>query len=367
MDNATHTLLGLSLAKAGLERITPLATSTLLISSNLPDIDVVAGLGVGTFAYFKYHRGITHSLIGVLVLSLIFTLILTAFDRGVRLRFSRFIRPVLPTRIFLLCCIGTLGHILMDAGNSYGARPLLPFSDRWFYGDLLFVVDPWIWLILGSTTVWVTTTDSFRSLVWLAIGTAAALVAWMAMRQPGFGSNSVPNLPRFIWFGGLFIVLLGGLLKWGKAGSKLARWSLTALCLYCAAMWMLHQSALDNAVKSSPRADLKTFLVTPAPLLPTSWTAIAAGSEGVATRPISLLHDQPAIWVTTRAIDPVFLDAIRESERVRAFLKFGRIVAATVEDQDNGYTVTVRDLRFSLTMTVHLDQDLRVQSEQVHW
>jgi len=198
MDNATHTLLGLSLAKAGLERVTPLATTTLLISSNLPDIDVLAGMGGGTFAYIRYHRGITHSFVGIVVLSLIFTFALTIFDRTVRLRFGRFMRPLLPARIFGISCIGMFGHILMDAGNSYGVRPLLPFSDRWFYGDLVFVVDPWIWLILGSAVVWLTTTDSLKSAVWLVIGVVAALVMWLAMRQPGFGADSVGNLPRFI-------------------------------------------------------------------------------------------------------------------------------------------------------------------------
>ncbi len=26
----------------------------------------------------------------------------------------------------------------------------MPFSRRWFYGDVLFIVDPWIWLFLGA-------------------------------------------------------------------------------------------------------------------------------------------------------------------------------------------------------------------------
>jgi inner membrane protein len=28
-------------------------------------------------------------------------------------------------------------------------RWLMPFSGRWFYGDTLFIVDPWLWLALG--------------------------------------------------------------------------------------------------------------------------------------------------------------------------------------------------------------------------
>ena len=34
--------------------------------------------------------------------------------------------------------------------NSYGVRLLMPFSDRWFYGDALYIVDPWLYLLLGG-------------------------------------------------------------------------------------------------------------------------------------------------------------------------------------------------------------------------
>jgi inner membrane protein len=40
-------------------------------------------------------------------------------------------------------------HVFMDFTNSYGVRLLMPFSDRWFYGDALYIVDPWLYLVLG--------------------------------------------------------------------------------------------------------------------------------------------------------------------------------------------------------------------------
>jgi len=40
-------------------------------------------------------------------------------------------------------------HVFMDFTNSYGVRLLMPFSDRWFYGDALYIVDPWLYLTLG--------------------------------------------------------------------------------------------------------------------------------------------------------------------------------------------------------------------------
>src|SRR6266571_3884947 len=64
MENLAHTLLGLSLAKSGLERATPLATTALVISSNLPDLDVLSRVEGGTVGYLEYHRGFTHGFVG---------------------------------------------------------------------------------------------------------------------------------------------------------------------------------------------------------------------------------------------------------------------------------------------------------------
>src|SRR5215475_1793767 len=156
MDNLAHTLLGLSLAKTGLEKSTPLATTALVISSNLPDIDVVPQLFGGTPSYLEFHRGFTHGFLGIVVLAAGLTAALTLIDRLFRLRRDPFGRPVMTLRIFMLALMGGLGHSLMDYTNTYGVRFLEPFRGRWFYGDLIFVADPWIWLILGAPIVWLT-------------------------------------------------------------------------------------------------------------------------------------------------------------------------------------------------------------------
>ncbi len=43
MDPFTHTLVGLTAAKAGLERLSPLATTVCMLAANSPDSDVVVG------------------------------------------------------------------------------------------------------------------------------------------------------------------------------------------------------------------------------------------------------------------------------------------------------------------------------------
>ncbi|WP_410964399.1 metal-dependent hydrolase, partial [Salmonella sp. SAL4447] len=65
----THTLVGIALARTSLDRVAPFATWTAIIASNLPDIDIVAQFW-GTDAYLDHHRGITHAIISLPVLSL---------------------------------------------------------------------------------------------------------------------------------------------------------------------------------------------------------------------------------------------------------------------------------------------------------
>src|SRR5271168_428266 len=61
LDNITHSLTGLALSRAGLNRLTPQATAILVLAANIPDIDVVSSAG-GSLAYLHYHRHLTHAL-----------------------------------------------------------------------------------------------------------------------------------------------------------------------------------------------------------------------------------------------------------------------------------------------------------------
>jgi inner membrane protein len=57
---------------------------------------------------------------------------------------------VIPKQILLLAVIAVTSHPLLDFLNSYGMRFLAPFSYRWFYGDTLFIIDPWVWVALAA-------------------------------------------------------------------------------------------------------------------------------------------------------------------------------------------------------------------------
>jgi inner membrane protein len=58
--------------------------------------------------------------------------------------------PLSAPWLIALSYTGVLLHVAMDLLNNYGVRILMPFSQRWFYGDTLFIIDPWLWLMLGA-------------------------------------------------------------------------------------------------------------------------------------------------------------------------------------------------------------------------
>jgi len=149
VDPVAHTLTGAALAKAGLDRRTPLALPTLLIGANLPDIDVVA-YGWGEVFALTFRRGWTHGVLAWVLLPLALTGVMVGWDRWVRRARAPGGPPASAVVLLALSVIGVWSHPLLDLLNVYGIRLLMPFSDRWFYGDVLFIVDPWLWLALAA-------------------------------------------------------------------------------------------------------------------------------------------------------------------------------------------------------------------------
>jgi inner membrane protein len=142
VDNLTHSLAGLALARAGLGRLSPGATVALVVGSNLPDIDVLTSLA-GSAEYLQHHRDLSHSVVGAPLLALALALALRAGVRGARLP------PLLACSALALA-----GHVFMDLWTSYGTRVLAPFDRSWYTWDVVFIVDPLILLALAAGVLW---------------------------------------------------------------------------------------------------------------------------------------------------------------------------------------------------------------------
>lgn len=154
MDNLTHSLVGALIGQAGLKKKTGLAMPALIIGANLPDVDAACLFWLEGVEHLGFRRGITHGPPAMVLLPMILAGLLYGFDRWQARRGKR---PegrlqVSFKWLFLLAFIGCLTHPALDWLNVYGIRLLEPFSSEWFYGDTLFIIDIWLWALMGFAT-----------------------------------------------------------------------------------------------------------------------------------------------------------------------------------------------------------------------
>lgn len=187
MDNVTHSLAGLVLAESAMRIrqrwsgaepspvFRTVAIVTGLVAANLPDADLVySGLGGDRLAYMLHHRGHTHTVIAALAGAMLLWLVVWLSWRW----WGRRAPTAVDGRWLLgIALAGTLSHILLDWTNSYGVHPFWPLDDRWYYGDAVFIVEPWFWVVSVPTLV-VASRRSVARVVLSLVLLAGVVLAW---------------------------------------------------------------------------------------------------------------------------------------------------------------------------------------------
>jgi inner membrane protein len=156
MDNITHSIVGLGVGELVHRSLPPEADPSrqqtrhrlllwsCAIASNLPDIDLLlTGLLPPPLGYLLNHRGHTHTVVWAIA-----ELILLCAAFWLSWPAARKLLGESRSARAGLALTGGLGlalHLLMDYCNSYGLHPFPPFDTRWFYGDMLFIVEPLFW------------------------------------------------------------------------------------------------------------------------------------------------------------------------------------------------------------------------------
>ena len=292
MDNLCHTLVGAAIGEAGLKRRVRHGNAVLMVASNLPDVDVLAfATGVPAVAI---RRGWTHGVLSWAVLPVLLAGLVMAIERMRSPRYgSATPSPSSFRALLLLSWIGVVIHVLMDWLNNYGVRLLLPFSPQWFYGDSVFIVDVWLWLVLGIG-VSAARRHARPAAATLALGISLAYVAAMI-------------------------------------------WSAAAARQHVLDAWIAQQG-------SPPRA----LMVGPVPVTPFHRAVIVDTGDAYRTGDFRWL---PARTIFAPAVTPR-LDAhpavvrAREHPDIRAVLSWARFPYYELEPVTGGVRVTVRDMRF---------------------
>jgi len=279
MDNLTHSLVGLTTAKAGLERLSPYATVVCLASANAADADFVSLFFGDRWTLLQHHRGITHSIVGTIAIGLLIPILSFAIERIIasltnhktRIRFGG---------LLVASLIAAATHPVMDWTNNYGVRPLLPWSSRWFYGDLVFIVDPYLWLVLGGAMFLLTSTSKSKTVAWATLATLVTALMVLASRNPDAGP--AVKTAVIIWIAGIAVLASLRAMNWqdkfGRAAAVAAL--LFALGYWGALAWMHHNAytetlAIANQLAASRGERLIKAAAMPTLATPFTWQCVA--------------------------------------------------------------------------------------------
>ncbi len=358
MDNLTHSLVGLAAAKAGLERLSPYATTVCVIAANAPDGDIVAAFG-GSWFYLKHHRGITHSIVGTLAIGVMIPIVFWIADKIIARWRGREPRVRLGG-LMLASLVLSLSHPLLDWTNSYGVRPFLPWSGRWFYGDLVFILDPFLWLTLGGAAFLLTAKTNRRVALWTLLALALTSVVLLL---PQRASLNYPVLSRALW-----VLALVGIIAAYKSrtfrrwNSSVAVVALVLVVVYWGALSILHRQAFYAAENISTRLASergeKLLRVAAMPVLanPLNWVCMTETDRATYRFDLSLWEENAvgqtrgsvARYAKPEGNDAALVERASRDERAQILLDFARFPTTNVRRGCAEQTlVQFADLRFT--------------------
>jgi inner membrane protein len=373
VDNLTHSFVGLGVGELVQRSLPPeaeparqrtrhrLLLTACAVASNFPDLDLfLTRLLPAPLGYLLHHRGHTHTILFALPQALLLFAALWLLWPNARtlLRESRHARLGLALAI----AAGFALHLTMDFLNSYGVHPFYPLNNGWFYGDMIFIVEPVFWVAFG---VPLALTIGWPLLRWLALATLAGALAYFS----GKGYLGAGSLA------GLFI--LGAALAALRLMHMESRRALALALVVCAGYVAVQGTAsqlgrqrIAQALQAmDPQSRVLDVAMTAFPAQTLCWSFVSVESneaEGSYRLRRGLLSLAPA-WMHARECPQAFRDPARFADtegrlqlysewqgslpmlrelaardcRVNAWLRFARAPAL---DGDTG-----SDMRFAVT------------------
>ncbi|MGH7569346.1 MAG: metal-dependent hydrolase [Gemmatimonadales bacterium] len=333
MDNFAHALVGAALGRAVADQRIPRPALLGAIAANAPDwTEIFVGLPAESPRYLAVHRGITHSLLGVLVQIIGLTaLVAVGWALSARRRGGGVSAAAGWPWVLACVAVTVLSHPIMDWQGSYGARPFLPWSGRWVYGDFVAIVDPFYWLIPLTALAWGAPRHWRPALVAAAVGLpATAFVVLVDVTAT--------------WVRIACLLLLGlGVAGW------IGHWFGVAQCrraaVYAVALLAVYagaQGAVSLPVKAATRREAHARFGAGAQWAaltqvgrPFTWERVYASADTVAGRD----------WRLPRRLDhPVVRRAVQTVEG-RAMAHFARLLVAEIAS--DSATVYLMDARYA--------------------
>jgi inner membrane protein len=289
MDNVTHSLAGLLLAESAVRlrarragdepspRFRIVAALSSMLAANLPDSDLFyTGVGADRLTYLLHHRGHTHTvLIAALGAGLLWLLVMLLWRWRAR---------TAPARdearwLFGLLLVSTLSHLVLDWTNSYGVHPFWPVDDRWRYGDSVFIVEPWFWVVAVPTLFLASTRRIARGL--LALVLLLGLVLAWRVHQVTTGAALALTAGA-----ALSVAIARALSPGRRAAAAVAGW-ITVTLIMAGGSARARATTLRAVREADPSAEVLDVVVTPLPANPLCTTVITVERSGPTYRVVT--------------------------------------------------------------------------------
>ena len=349
MDPIAHTFTGAALAAAGLRRATPLATAALVLGANAPDIDILAAFGAD-FSAVAHRRGWTHGLPAIGVFPFLVTGVLFAWDWFVRRRLTPGAAPIRAGPLLGVAALGVATHPALDWLNNYGMRWLMPFDGRWFYGDALFIIDPWIWLALGGSLFLMHARRVSSLAAWCGF--------WLLATVLVFATADVPEPARWLWIAGLG-ALFGarasglGAPQQERGVEWLTRAALLLIVAYIGAASLVNipaRAEVRAALAARGLGPVERLMIGPVPANPFAGEVVAQTPDAYRTGRWNWFA-RPQFVLDSQSISRPEPNSLSETAagvaEVQRFLVWARFPYFEIETLDSGsHIVRFRDARY---------------------
>lgn len=369
MDNLTHSLVGVVLGAAlarkdkTIDRKTAIWTAVL--GSNLPDLDALCTLDfsgrISNLDYLLIHRGWTHTLALSFPLALVATGLGLLFSGALSSKKRHLLTQAQFWKLSFLALVSLWFHTLADSCNNYGVHPLSPVLNRWFYGDFIYIIEPFILLALIPFGIFISQKKSFKIIL---IGVVFALI----VAAFTLGLVPIPMGILLAFWGTAFAFLQ----KRFKNEKPAIVGVLTILAVFFIASQTVKSRIKSTMARENPGFQAVQWSASPSPANPFCWFIVTVGVENqqsyLAKAGVFSLLPNAYPWIncfkssSAAPTSPVaeltwmhefkkpleeFTKLRSENCRFNAFLSFSRIPTWRMNDPAQPGIFTAEDLRYS--------------------
>jgi inner membrane protein len=291
MDSITHIALGACMGEAFAgKKLGKKAMIWGAVAQSIPDIDFVAGFWMDVPSELLAHRGFTHSLLFLFLITPFMALAAEKWHRPHNISFKKWLT------FFLLV---VAGHLFVDAFNNYGIGWFEPFTHDRISFHAVYVADPFF-------SIW----------------PLVAMIALILLKR---------NAPKRIF--------------WWKFGLFMSAIYLS----YC----VVNKSLIDKRVQTALQKQhipYTRYFTTPAPLQNWLWFVVAGNKDGYHTGFYSLFDSNPRIAFEYFPAQKQLLDSVTDHEVLQKLIRFSQNYYTA---ERWGDTLVFNDLRFGQVIGWH--------------